>query len=227
MNNFILNYDLLIWVGLGLTLLAQAFIKIAYAKYQKIENSKNNTGFDIARKILDKNGLKDIMILETQGDLTDHYDPTSKVVKLSTNIYHGTSIASAAVAAHECGHAIQDKVHYVPMRIRSKLVPIVNLCTKLGYLAVAIGAFFSYFLMEVGVILLLSMLLFQLVTLPVEFNASHRALKELENYNLLSKDEKRGAKSMLVAAAFTYVASVITTLVQILRYVLIANSRRR
>lgn len=227
MNNFVLNYDLLIWVGLGLTLLAQGFITIAYSKYQKIENSKHNTGFDVARKILDKNNLKDIIILETQGNLTDHYDPTNKVVKLSSNIYHGTSIASAAVAAHECGHAIQDKVNYKPMRIRSKLVPIVNLCTRLGYFAIVIGAIFSYFLMELGIILLLSMLLFQIITLPVEFNASHRALKELENYNLLNNNEKHSARNMLIAAAFTYVASVITTIMQILRYLLIANSRRR
>lgn len=227
MNNYIFNYDLLIWLGLIITVLAQTFITSSYRKYRNIENSKNNSGFDVARKILDKNNLKDIMIIETRGSLTDHYDPTSKVVRLSTDIYHGTSIAAAAVAAHECGHAIQDKVDYKPMKIRSKLVPIVNLCTRLGYFAIAIGAFFSYILMEVGVILLLSMLLFQLVTLPVEFNASKRALKELENYNLLSKDEKHYAKNMLIAAALTYVASIITTLMQLLRYFLIANSRRR
>jgi len=226
-NNINLNYDLLIWLGLIITLLSQVFIKITYSKYQKQENKKKLTGFDVARQILDKNNLQDILVLETSGSLTDHYDPTKKVIKLSTDIYYGTTISSAAVAAHECGHAIQDKESYKPMQIRSKIVPTVNLFTKLGYLAIIIGAIFSYILMKIGVILLLSILLFQLITLPVEFNASHRALKQIDNLNLLSDNEIKGAKSVLKAAAFTYVASVLSTLMQILRYALIANSRRR
>lgn len=226
-NNINISYDLLIWIGLIITIISQLLIKITYSKYQKQENKKRLTGFDVARQILDKNGLKDILILETSGFLTDHYDPTKKVVKLSTDIYHGTTISSASVAAHECGHAIQDKENYTPMRIRSKIVPTVNLFTKLGYLSIIIGAIFDYRLMIIGVILLLSILLFQIITLPVEFNASIRALKQIENLNLLTESERTGAKKVLTAAAFTYVASVLTTLLQILRYVLIANSRRR
>ena len=226
-NNINISYDLLIWIGLIITIISQLLIKITYSKYQKQENKKRLTGFDVARQILDKNGLKDILILETSGYLTDHYDPTKKVVKLSTDIYHGTTISSASVAAHECGHAIQDKENYTPMRIRSKIVPTVNLFTKLGYLSIIIGAIFDYRLMIIGVILLLSILLFQIITLPVEFNASIRALKQIENLNLLTESERTGAKKVLTAAAFTYVASVLTTLLQILRYVLIANSRRR
>ena len=226
-NNINISYDLLIWIGLIITIISQLLIKITYSKYQKQENKKRLTGFDVARQILDKNGLKDILILETSGYLTDHYDPTKKVVKLSTDIYHGTTISSASVAAHECGHAIQDKENYTPMRIRSKIVPTVNLFTKLGYLSIIIGAIFDYRLMIMGVILLLSILLFQIITLPVEFNASIRALKQIENLNLLTESERNGAKKVLTAAAFTYVASVLTTLLQILRYVLIANSRRR
>ena len=226
-NNINISYDLLIWIGLIITIISQLLIKITYSKYQKQENKKRLTGFDVARQILDKNGLKDILILETSGYLTDHYDPTKKVVKLSTDIYHGTTISSASVAAHECGHAIQDKENYTPMRIRSKIVPTVNLFTKLGYLSIIIGAIFDYRLMIMGVILLLSILLFQIITLPVEFNASIRALKQIENLNLLAESERTGAKKVLTAAAFTYVASVLTTLLQILRYVLIANSRRR
>lgn len=226
-NNINISYDLLIWIGLIITIISQLLIKITYSKYQKQENKKRLTGFDVARQILDKNGLKDILILETSGYLTDHYDPTKKVVKLSTDIYHGTTISSASVAAHECGHAIQDKENYTPMRIRSKIVPTVNLFTKLGYLSIIIGAIFDYRLMIMGVILLLSILLFQIITLPVEFNASIRALKQIENLNLLTESERTGAKKVLTAAAFTYVASVLTTLLQILRYVLIANSRRR
>lgn len=226
-NNINISYDLLIWIGLIITIISQLLIKITYSKYQKQENKKRLTGFDVARQILDKNGLKDILILETSGYLTDHYDPTKKVVKLSTDIYHGTTISSASVAAHECGHAIQDKENYTPMRIRSKIVPTVNLFTKLGYLSIIIGAIFDYRLMIIGVILLLSILLFQIITLPVEFNASIRALKQIESLNLLADSERTGAKKVLTAAAFTYVASVLTTLLQILRYVLIANSRRR
>ena len=167
------------------------------------------------------------MILETKGNLTDHYDPTKKVIKLSTDIYHGSSIASVSVAAHECGHAIQDKDNYKPMRIRSKLVPTVNICTRIGYLAILIGIIFSYTLIEIGIILLLSMLVFQLITLPVEFNASKRALIQLEDLNLIDKEEKKSAQKMLSAAAFTYVAALLSTLLEILRYVLIFADRDR
>lgn len=222
-----ISYDLLIWLGLIITFISQIIIKITYSKYQKQENTKRLTGFDVARQILDRNNLQDILILETSGCLSDHYDPTKKVIKLSTDIYHRNTISSVAVAAHECGHAIQDKENYKPMKIRSKIVPTVNLLTKVGYLSIVIGAIFDYRLMEIGVILLLSILLFQIITLPVEFNASHRALKQIDNLNLLSSNEQKGAKKVLIAAAFTYVAAVLTTLMQILRYALIANSRRR
>lgn len=226
MNSITLNY-LLIILALIITTISQVLVSSAYNKYKKRQNTKKQTGFDVARKILDNNGLNDIMIIETEGNLSDHYDPTRKVIKLSKDIYHGESIASAAVAAHECGHAIQDKDKYTPMRIRSKLVPFTNLCTKIGYLAITIGFIFSYVLIELGIILLLSMLLFQLVTLPVEFNASSRALKQLENLNILANNEKKSARKMLTAAAFTYVASVLSTLLEILRYALIFADRDR
>lgn len=224
MENITLNY-LLIIISILITTLAQILISITYSKYKKILNNKDLTGFDVARKILDNNGLNNIMILETKGNLTDHYDPQRKTIKLSTDIYHGSSIASAAVAAHECGHAIQDKTKYIPMIIRSHLVPFVNICTKIGYLAIMIGVIFSYLLVELGIILLLAMLLFQLITLPVEFNASKRAMKELERLHLLDKEEKNYAKNILIAAAFTYVASLLSTLLEILRYVLIFTDR--
>lgn len=227
MNNNTINitYDMLIWIAFIITLISQLSVSIAYSKYKKKLNNKDLTGYDTARKILDKNGLKDIMILETTGNLTDHYDPTKKVIKLSTDIYHGSSIASLAVAAHECGHAIQDKESYKPMRIRSKIIPTVNLCTRLGYLAIAIGAFCSYKLIEIGIILLLTLLAFQIITLPVEFNASKRALKELKEQKLLDKNDISSARKMLVAAAFTYVASMLSTLLNILRYALIFMDR--
>ena len=226
MEDITLNY-LIIFISILITTLSQIFISLAYSKYKKILNNKDLSGYDVARKILDSNNLDNIMILETRGNLTDHYDPQRKVIKLSTDIYHGSSIAGAAVAAHECGHAIQDKMKYTPMRIRSTLVPFVNICTRIGYLAIVIGIIFSYTLIEVGIVLLLSMLVFQLITLPVEFNASHRAIKELERLNLRDEEEKSSAKNMLIAAAFTYVASVLSTLLEILRYALIFNDRDR
>lgn len=226
MGDITLNY-LIIFISILITTLSQIFISLAYSKYKKILNNKDLSGYDVARKILDSNNLDNIMILETRGNLTDHYDPQRKVIKLSTDIYHGSSIAGAAVAAHECGHAIQDKMKYTPMRIRSTLVPFVNICTRIGYLAIVIGIIFSYTLIEVGIVLLLSMLVFQLITLPVEFNASHRAIKELERLNLIDEEEKSSAKNMLIAAAFTYVASVLSTLLEILRYALIFNDRDR
>ncbi len=189
MEDITLNY-LIIFISILITTLSQIFISLAYSKYKKILNNKDLSGYDVARKILDSNNLDNIMILETRGNLTDHYDPQRKVIKLSTDIYHGSSIAGAAVAAHECGHAIQDKMKYTPMRIRSTLVPFVNICTRIGYLAIVIGIIFSYTLIEVGIVLLLSMLVFQLITLPVEFNASHRAIKELERLNLIDEEEK-------------------------------------
>lgn len=226
MNDLYLN-NLLIILAFSITFISQIIVSSSYSKYKKKLNNKDQNGYDIARKILDKNGLEDIMILETKGNLTDHYDPTKKVIKLSTDIYHGSSIASVSVAAHECGHAIQDKDNYKPMRIRSKLVPTVNICTRIGYLAILIGIIFSYTLIEIGIILLLSMLVFQLITLPVEFNASKRALIQLEDLNLIDKEEKKSAQKMLSAAAFTYVAALLSTLLEILRYVLIFADRDR
>ena len=210
-----------------LPLIADIFVRVNYSINLKKENSKGMTGAEIARKILDKNGLSNIYVVATNGYLTDHYDPKRKVIRLSKDVYEGSSVSSMAIASHECGHAIQDKMKYTPMRIRSALVPFVNICTRIGYLAIVIGIIFSYTLIEVGIVLLLSMLVFQLITLPVEFNASHRAIKELERLNLIDEEEKSSAKNMLIAAAFTYVASVLSTLLEILRYALIFNDRDR
>lgn len=222
----ILYYALPI-LGLAITSIAQILIKARYSKYKKEPISKHVSGYEVARKILDTNDLKHIKINEVSGELSDHYDPTKKVVNLSTDIYQGRTIAAASVAAHECGHAIQDKVGYVPMRIRSSLVPIVNFATKIGYLVVVIGLTAGILkIATIGIVLLLSMLLFQLVTLPVEFNASFRAEKQLKELNLLESSEQRGSKKMLFAAALTYVAGMLSTLFQILRLVLMILSRR-
>ena len=226
MDYFLINYGL-VFLGIIITLVAQIFVSSSYSKYKKVKNKNGLTGFEVARKILDKNGLQNIHIVEIKGNLTDHYDPSRKVVRLSTEIFNGTSIASTSVAAHECGHAIQDKDNYNFMRIRGKLVPIVNLSSKLGYLAVFIGIIFSLFDLAIfGIILLLAMLLFELITLPVEFDASNRAAKQIETLNLLEGKEKDQSKTMLRAAAFTYVAALVTTLLEILRLFLLATNRR-
>ena len=222
----ILYYALPI-LGLIITSIAQASISLNYSKYKKVSSVSHKTGREVARSILDKHNLRNIDVVEVSGNLTDHYDPTKKVVRLSTDIYEGTSIASVSVAAHECGHAIQDKISYTPMRIRSMLVPIVNFSTKIGDLVIAIGlAAGALKIATFGLILLLSMLLFQLITLPVEVDVSRRGKIDLNELHILDSSEQKGAAKMLRAAAFTYVASVLSTLFQILRLVLIVTSRR-
>ena len=227
MNGYVLNY-ILYFVIIGIPLIAQIRITSAYNKYKKVDNSNKISGFEVARKILDANGLQDVYVVETTGNLTDHYDPTRKVVKLSTDIFNGESIAAASVAAHECGHAIQDKVGYSPMRIRSMLVPFVNLTSKFSWIVIMLGLFTQYFkIFIVGIALISVGLLFQLVTLPVEFDASTRGKKELKKLNLVTEDESSGVASMLYAAAMTYVASVLTSVLEILRLIVMFNNDRR
>ena len=229
MNNleYILMYYGFPILGLIITSIAQLFITTNYSKYKKVLSKSNKKGCDVARKILDKHGLKNVQVESVAGNLTDHYDPTKKVVRLSDDIYNGTSIASVSVAAHECGHAIQDKIGYTPMRIRSKLVPVVNFSTKIGYIVIMIGvALGALKLANIGIILLSTMLMFQIITLPVEFDASRRGKKELADLNILDQSKQKGSAKMLKAAAFTYVASVLSTLLQILRFVLMVSARR-
>lgn len=226
-TSYLIGY-VFIFVGFIITMLAQVFVSSSYSKYKQIKNDKNITGFDVARKILDSNGLSNVDVVEVKGNLTDHYDPRSKVVRLSSGIYNGTSVAAVAVSAHECGHAIQDKEGYGPMRIRSSIVPVVNLCDKLGYFVIMIGFLFGYFNVAIfGFILLCSVLVFQLVTLPVEFNASKRAKIQINQLNMVNDRELDWASKMLVAAAMTYVASVINTLLQLLRLLVIILGKRR
>lgn len=226
---FYYGYDptyILVIIGFLITLIAQIFVNSSYKKYKKVNVKSGLKGFEVARKMLDSNGLTNVKIEEVKGELTDHYDPTSKVVRLSTDIYHGSTIASSSVAAHECGHAIQDKEGYFFLRLRANLVPIVNISSKLGYFAILIGLIFGFLnLAWIGIFLELAILLFQLITLPVEFNASKRANEFLKKESLIEKTEQDGSKSMLNAAAMTYVASVISTIFEIFRLILIVASR--
>ncbi len=210
-----------------ITLGSQFFIKHSYHKTIRISSSKGVNGYDVARKILDSNGLSHVKIEETPTELGDHYDPRCKVVRLSTDVYRKSTIASISVAAHECGHAIQDKDGYFFLRLRSMIVPVVNLASSLGYIAIMIGLFAGAFgFLWIGIFLEVIILFFQLITLPVEFNASSRGLKQLKSLNLLTSSEESNSRGMLVAAALTYVASVATSLLEIFRLILIANSRR-
>ena len=226
MDYITINYTIP-FLGFIITLIAQIYVNNSYNKYKYQGLKKKITGVEVARTILDRNGLQNIKIEEVRGNLTDHYDPKSKKIRLSSDIYKGDTIAAASVAAHECGHAIQHKENYSFLKIRSSLVPVVNFSTKIGYVAVMIGLLLSsYKLAIVGLLLLLAMLLFQVITLPVEFNASSRAKKQLIDLNIIDTYELQDSKTMLNAAALTYVASVLTTLLQILRLALIIFGRR-
>ncbi|HHT38266.1 MAG TPA: zinc metallopeptidase [Mollicutes bacterium] len=217
----------LFFISFILVLGAQALVSGTYNKYKTILNTKKLTGFDVAREILNQNGLKEIMIVETKGKMTDHYDPRRKVIRLSSEVYHDSTISSVAIAAHECGHAIQHQKKYTPLIIRNAIVPFVNFTSRIGYIVLVIGILASAFdIAIVGIVLLSATLLFQLITLPVEFNASNRAIKILEKEKLIDEKEKQPVKNMLTAAALTYVASLISNLLEILRLFLMATRNR-
>lgn len=222
---FFIDYGLPL-LGIIVTTISQIIISINYNRYKKEGTRNKFTGYETARKILDNNGLSNVKINRVSGNLTDHYNPQNKIINLSADIYDGNSVSSVSVAAHECGHAIQDKEGYLFLRFRSALVPFVNFSSKIGYLVVFIGLIFNALkLARFGIILLLAILLFQLVTLPVEFNASNRAKKQLTRLNITTEEEKNGTKKVLMAAALTYVASLLSTLLQILRLALIVANR--
>lgn len=210
---------ILILLIIGLPLLAQIFIKISYENNSRIKNSKELTGYDVARKILDKNGLNDLLIVETNGYLTDHYDPNRKVIKLSRNIYGNDTISSMAVAAHEVGHAIQDKEGYFFLRLRTFIFPIVSFISRISWLVILVGFFFEIVnAIYLGIIIVSASVIFELVTLPVEINASKRAIKELNSLNLITGEEDK-VKNVLTAAALTYVAGTLAEILQLIRLI--------
>ena len=221
---------LLYLLGILIVLYAQGRVSSAYNKYKQIPNKKGIRGVDAARIILDRNGLQDVRIEPAKGGtLSDHYDPVHRVVRLSSDIYYNASIASVSVAAHECGHAIQHKVGYAALSWRSKLLPVANICSQLGWITLILGLFlFSSFssLVYLGIGMILVVFLFQVVTLPVEFNASTRAIAQISELQLMQDDERPMVRSILKAAAFTYVASVLSTLLQIFRILIMVLGRR-
>ena len=219
---------ILVLIGAVLSLIASAKVKTTYAKYGKISSQNGMTAMQAARKILDNAGLRSVRIERIAGDLTDHYSPNEKVLRLSDTTINSSSVAAIGVAAHECGHAIQHAKKYTPLSVRNSIVPIANIGSKLSWPMILIGVMFGVTgFLDLGIIFFSLSFIFQLVTLPVEFNASSRALKILRDSNMLYEDELKGAKKVLSAAAMTYVAAAIATLLSLLRLIILFGGRRR
>lgn len=216
-----------------LAMWAQFKVSSTFKKYSEIVTMRGLTGADAARLILDKNGLNNVEVRHIDGNLTDNFDPRTNIVNLSDATYTSRSIGAIGVAAHECGHAVQYATGYTPIRVRNAIVPVVSLCSNLAIPIVLIGivlaAFGSYspILIDIGIIMYAATVVFQLITLPVEFNASSRALKTLNSYELLNPEELNGAKKVLSAAAMTYVAAAFSAIMSLLRLILISNRSRR
>ena len=203
---------------------AQSKVSGTYKKYRTVRTMNGYTGENVARMMLDAAGLYDVPVVEIRGELTDHYDPTSRVVRLSSDIYHGASIASAGIAAHEVGHAIQHKEAYKPLVLRTSIATAVNFSSQASIIIFMIGLLFSIpLLTNIGIIFFTVAVIYQLITLPVEFNASRRALNILESRNILYGNEVSGAKSVLSAAAMTYVAVALMSISQLVRLIAISN----
>ena len=206
------------------SLIAQLMVKGAFSKYSGVRNSRGYTGADAARAILDRNGLSYIRIEHINGELTDHYDPSANVIRLSDSVYNNDSVAAVGVAAHEAGHAVQYAEGYGPRKVRSAIIPITQFGSNLSTPLVIFGIIFSSnVLITAGILLFCTVVLFQAITLPVEFNASGRALKVLREEHFLDDDEMKGAKSVLTAAALTYVAAMFSALASLARLLLIRN----
>lgn len=220
-------YLVLVVPTLLLSLYAQFKVKSAFSKYSQVQTIRKISGKEAAALLLRSNSISDVSIQRIGGSLSDHYDPSRKVLRLSEPVYDKTSIAAVGVAAHETGHAIQDKEKYAPLVLRSTLVPVANIGSAAGpYLALAGIIFRMNLLLNIGIILFACAVLFYLVTLPVEIDASRRALKVLEHNAVLSQEELKGAKKVLSAAALTYVASALTAMANLLRLILISRDRR-
>lgn len=228
---------ILVLIGAILCIFASSRVNSTYAKYAKIRSRRGMTGAEAAQRILQMSGINDVQIQHVSGDLTDHYDPVRKVLRLSDSVYGSNSVAAIGVAAHECGHALQHKEGYLPLKIRSALVPAANIGSRLGLPIVILGLILGigfelpgggYFsLAQIGIWVFTFAVLFQVVTLPVEFNASGRAIKLLGNYGIMNEDEVDDCKRVLGAAALTYVAAAAASVLQLLRLILLTGNRRR
>ena len=228
---FFYDYYWLILIPVVVAMIASANVNSTYRKYQQVANSRGLTGEMAARKILDANGLFNVRIEHIAGKLTDHFDPRDNVVRLSDSTFASSSVAAVGVAAHEVGHAIQYAKGYAPMKLRSAVIPLTNIGSTLSYPLVILGLIFNSALgdlfINLGIVLFLTVVVFQFATLFVEFNASSRAMKTLESDNILEGDELSMSRKVLTAAALTYVAALFTAIINLLRLLLIANGRNR
>ncbi len=220
---------LLILPGIIFAVWAQIKVKSTFKKYSKVATKRGITGYFAARKILDENGLFHVPVEQIQGRLSDHYDPKANVIRLSNEVYNSNSCAAVGVAAHEAGHAVQYAQGYTPIKIRSAILPVASFGSKASFILFFIGFIFAqaWPLMYVGIAFFIAAVLFQLVTLPVEFNASSRAIAALESSQILYPDELKYSKKVLSAAAMTYVAALASSLLSLLRLILLAGGRRR
>ena len=220
---------ILVIVGLVLCLVTSFMVQNTYKKYAKVRAASGLTGAQAAERILHACGIYDVTIEQVGGSLTDHYDPRKKVLRLSDSVYGSNSVAAIGVAAHECGHAVQHQSGYLPLHLRSIMVPLTNIGSKLAFPCILLGIIVSSFriLVPVGIVLFALTVLFALITLPVEFNASKRAIRILDEQHILYDDEVKGARKVLSAAAMTYVASAIAAILQLLRLWLLYGGRRR
>ena len=219
---------ILVLIGVVISLWASAKVKTTYSKYSRVRSMSGLTGAQVADQILRANGIYDVRIEHVSGELTDHYDPKNRVLRLSDVVYNSTSVAALGVAAHECGHAVQDDRDYFPLRFRNALVPVANIGTQAAWPIILVGLLFagSSFLINLGILLFSLGVLFQLVTLPVEFNASRRAIQILGNTGILYGDEIRDTKKVLSAAAMTYVAAAAASILSLLRLLILFGGRR-
>lgn len=218
---------ILVIIGLAITAIASARVKGTFKKYSKTTNMMGYTAEQVAKMILESAGIFDVKIERVSGKLTDHYAPTQKILRLSDSVYGKKSVAAIGVAAHECGHAIQHQVGYKPLSLRSVAVPLANIGSYLSWPLVVLGIILEKVnLIDVGILFFCFVVLFELLTLPVEFNASHRAMNILQEKSILVGDELKCARKVLMSAAMTYVAALLSSLLQLLRLILIANRRR-
>lgn len=222
---------ILVVIGAVICMIASARVKGTFNKYSQLRSMSGMNGAQVAQRVLQAAGIYDVQVRHVSGSLTDHYDPRTKTVNLSDPVYNATSVAALGVAAHECGHAIQHAKSYAPLSIRSALVPIANFGSMLAWPVILIGLLFntrsSGLIIDIGILLFSAAVLFQLVTLPVEFDASRRALVMLRTQGILADDELRYTRRVLESAALTYVASAAAAILQLLRIILITNGRRR
>lgn len=245
MGYFYGYFEYLLWMlpALIISLIAQIAVKSAYSKYSRVINKSGLTGAEAARRVLSAGGVTNVQITQVSGTMTDHFDPRSNTIRLSDGVYGAATVSAVGIAAHEAGHALQHAEGYTPNKIRTALVPITNIGSRIGWILILIsfafsgvgyyyystdfsGSWWTEALLIIGIVLYSTSLLFTLITLPVEFNASKRALKVIESTGMLKGEEYTGAKKVLSAAAMTYVAAALTALLQLMRVILLAKRRR-